>query len=390
MADPADVGRRAPKTVQGQGCRGGDTGWVSVGVLVRQVTETLSRAHALFAAAPESAGHAAMTSSAGLATAADLVRNGHPRLGMLSGALPAAYGDRSDSDIGALDDAADTDRALGERLGRAAAGDRDGRTSSGAVLRGAHADATLLAPDTGTAAGQRALVTALRRRVAEQQCILDRYRLRGARLAAMLRMLSYSPHRPSGGIPWQSQLFGVHGAARSLPSAGLAEVRAPRVALMRGLQPAPSGPGRAGGTVLGSLSRDSTPREVAAVILGEARRRGYSPTQAVAILATALRESGLRPGAVSPNGLWESIFQQDASYPGRRDPNLAIAGFFDRLDTHGGPAAPDIWKAIFWLQQRPGEPSAEAAYAHGRRGYLTEIMSERERAAALYRDIAGS
>jgi hypothetical protein len=38
----------------------------------------------------------------------------------------------------------------------------------------------------------------------------------------------------------------------------------------------------------------------------------------------------------------------------------------------GGPTstdtavlAADIWKTIFWLQQRPGEPSADAAYAHG-------------------------
>jgi hypothetical protein len=45
-----------------------------------------------------------------------------------------------------------------------------------------------------------------------------------------------------------------------------------------------------------------------------------------------------------------SIFQLDASYPGRHNPNLAIAEFFKRLDRHGGPSSPDIWKPIFWLQ----------------------------------------
>jgi hypothetical protein len=100
-----------------------------------------------------------------------------------------------------------------------------------------------------------------------------------------------------------------------------------------------------------------------------------------------MQESGLNPKARSPNGLWEDVFQQDASYPGRRNPNLAIEEFFDRLDRHGGPSSRDIWKSIFWLQQRPGEPSAEIAYARGRQAYLAEIMGQHPRAASLYRDI---
>ena len=87
------------------------------------------------------------------------------------------------------------------------------------------------------------------------------------------------------------------------------------------------------------------------------------------------------------NGLWESYFQQDASYPGRRNPNLAIYEFFNRLDRHGGPDSPDIWKSIFWLQQRPGDPSADIAFARGRQGYITEIPSQLPRARALYREI---
>jgi hypothetical protein len=92
---------------------------------------------------------------------------------------------------------------------------------------------------------------------------------------------------------------------------------------------------------------------------------------------------------VSPNRLWVSIFQQDASYPGRHNPNLAIAEFFNRLDRHGGPSSPDIWKSIFWLQQRPGEASAQAAYAHGRQAYLAEIQGQHARAVAMYREIVG-
>ena len=88
---------------------------------------------------------------------------------------------------------------------------------------------------------------------------------------------------------------------------------------------------------------------------------------------------------MSPNGLWESIFQQDSSYPGRRNPNLAIAEFFNRLDRHGGPQSPDIWKSIFWLQQRPGDPSAEIAYARGRQAYLAEIIGKHPQSLQLYR-----
>jgi hypothetical protein len=102
-----------------------------------------------------------------------------------------------------------------------------------------------------------------------------------------------------------------------------------------------------------------------------------------------MRESALSPRAVSPNGLWESIFQQDASYRDRRDPNGAIAEFFDRLGLKGGPQSPDIWKAIFWLQQRPGEPSAEEAYAHGRQAYLAEIRSPLPQASRLYTVLVG-
>ena len=112
------------------------------------------------------------------------------------------------------------------------------------------------------------------------------------------------------------------------------------------------------GSGIGRLSLNSSPKEVAAAIIAEARRRGYSKRQAIAILSTAMQESGLRPRAVSPNGMWKSIFQQDSGYRDRGNPNAVIAQFFDRLERHGGPGSPDIWKSIFWLQQRPYDASA--------------------------------
>jgi hypothetical protein len=145
--------------------------------------------------------------------------------------------------------------------------------------------------------------------------------------------------------------------------------------------------GRAVGAPFGALTLDSSPGEVAAAIIHEARRRGHSLYQTTAILADALQESNLSPRAHSPNMLWLSIFQQDASYPGRRNPNLAIDEFFNRLDRHGGPSSPDIWKSIFWLQQRPGEPSAAAAWAHRRQPYLAEVKGRYRSAVTMYREI---
>jgi hypothetical protein len=140
------------------------------------------------------------------------------------------------------------------------------------------------------------------------------------------------------------------------------------------------------GAPFGALTLDC-PREVAAAIIYEARRHGYSPYQTTAILADALQESNLSPRAHSPNTLWLSIFQQDASYPGQRNPNLAIDEFFNRLDRHGGPSSPDICKSIFWLQQRPGERSAAAAWAHSRQRYLAEVKGRYQSAVTMYREM---
>lgn len=125
---------------------------------------------------------------------------------------------------------------------------------------------------------------------------------------------------------------------------------------------------------------------IAQLIIGEAIRRGYDP---VPPLADAIQESGLRPAVVSANGKWIGIYQQDSSYSDRNNPTANIMQFFDRLDAKRKTPgwSQDLWLNIFWLQQRPGESSAELAYANGRQAYLTEIKSrtsEAQRYVALY------
>jgi Domain of unknown function (DUF4226) len=139
----------------------------------------------------------------------------------------------------------------------------------------------------------------------------------------------------------------------------------------------------------GRLTPNSSPHEVFAAVLAEAKRRGYSLDKALACASTMWQESKGRVNAQDPSGQWYGPFQQDRGYAGRRDPNLNIAAFFDRLDAKGGRTAPDIWKTIFWLQQAPGMGSAEAAYASGRRAYLAEIQSQLPVVTQMYRAMSG-
>jgi hypothetical protein len=369
-----------------------------VGVLICQVGQVLARGHALFGDPAVSGGVSGWGSGPGLAGAAGRVRIAEHTITGLSGAGPARYGGFASDATAALDSAAAADDGLGAQVRDAGSADRFGRASSGAVVNGAAGDTAGLSSVSGTAAGQRALVSALRARVAQQQQVVEAYKARDARLAALVRSLRYgnggrrgaAAGMPFGGMPMGG---GGGGGTPSLPSLpglnGLPGLTGGNGSTNHAA-PAASWPAGAAGNPLGALTPGSSQREVAAAIIHEARRRGYSPAQTTAILSTAMQESNLNPRAVSPNGLWVSIFQQDASYPGRHNPNLAITEFFDRLDRHGGPSSPDIWKSIFWLQQRPGEPSAIAAYLHGRQAYLREVQSQHRRAAVLYHDIVGS
>ena len=370
---------------------------MSVGVLVRHVHEVLRRAHALFGA--PSSGAVAVDAGWGLAGAGEPLRRTRRQMSGLAGALPAHYSVFAHDAVQALDAAAGTDRRLSVTVRDAGGADLSGRAGSAAVVNGGAIDTAGLAPVSGTPAGRRALIAALRARVAQQQHVITACKARDAQLAAVLRSLAYGRAgrgrfgaMPVGGMPFGAATAGGRFGGTSALSGWGGAVNPPAT-LGRGFHAMTSAaarlaaPGAAVETPLGALTPDSGPREVAAAIIHEARRRGYSPYQTTAILADAMQESNLSPRAVSPNKLWVSIFQQDASYPGRHNPNLAIAEFFNRLERHGGPSSPDIWKSIFWLQQRPGEPSAQAAYAHGRQAYLREIQGRHQRAVALYRAI---
>ena len=365
-------------------------------LVVARVGAALSRGHALFSPAPVDGSGVLAGSSAVLGSAAGRVGDG-VQLMDAHGGFGRSCGDAGGRLAGRFAAAGGLDRVLGGIAGDAAGADGRGRGQSGEVVSAAGDDVARVGPYTNTPAGQQALLQTLRDRVDEQRRVIAAYRQRDARLAAMVRQLSYG-RGAGGGGGLGSMLGGMPGGGGGRGSgAGTGLGNLPSgLNLLSGLASGATTPGRAdptsratAGTPLGSLTPDSSPREVAAAIIHEAQRRGYSPRQTIAILSDAMQESGLRPRAVSPNGLWESIFQQDSSYPGHRNPNTAIAEFFNRLEHHGGPSSPDIWKSIFWLQQRPGEPSAEAAVAHGRRAYLTEIQSQLPKATAMYRDIAG-
>lgn len=142
---------------------------------------------------------------------------------------------------------------------------------------------------------------------------------------------------------------------------------------------------------LGQLTPNSSTDDVASAILGEAMRRGYSQDEAVAVLSTAMQESGLDPKASGGGGAWHGVFQQDNSYTGRDDPNKNIGEFFNRLDEKrsSGGSSKDIWKDIFWLQQAPGAASADAAYSGGRQAYKSEIQSKAGAASAAYSRLGG-
>jgi hypothetical protein len=253
--------------------------------------------------------------------------------------------------------------------------------------RPAQADA--IAPGARSPAGVRLLVSSMDERLEAMQREIDTAKAQQRLLATRLRQLAAAYRMTAPAVPTSlgASVF-RHRASR--PRGGM-----PALAALSGLTH--RGRAATGATTLAGapadgapvLTRGSTLREVAARIIWEAHRRGYSRHQAIAILSTTMRESELNPKAISPNGLWESIFQQDASYPGRADPNVAISAFFDRVAAKGGPASPDIWKSIFWLQQRPAEPTAEAAYAHGRKGYLVEIQSQLMPATWLYNQLTG-
>jgi cell wall-associated NlpC family hydrolase len=158
---------------------------------VRFVGKVLTRSHTLFADPPASGSASAASAGAGLSGAANVVRAGMQQIGGGSGQFAQAYGDRGARAAPELDTVAGLDAQLSRRLGGAVAASRAGHAQSGAVLTAAAADTAALGPVSGSPAGERVLLTALRARLLQQQRVIAAYRVRDARMAAMLRSLSY-------------------------------------------------------------------------------------------------------------------------------------------------------------------------------------------------------
>ena len=242
-----------------------------MGALVERVGRVLGRAHGLFGDPPESGGPFATGAGTRLAGAGDLVRAGQGRIEGLSGDFATNYGAFAGGTGPALDGLAGADDRLGSQLGDAATSDRTGRSASGSVVDGAAADTAGLMPWSNTPAGEKAMVTALRARVAQQQKVVQAYQLRDARMAALLRALAYA-RRGAGrgggfGMPSGGGGFGgIGGSPLSLPTrsgrsgltAGGQHPRTAALTKQRGIAgDVPAGPG--GTAVEAALSRRGSP-----------------------------------------------------------------------------------------------------------------------------------
>jgi len=368
---------------------------VSVAQFVAGVDRLLTRGHGLFPAGAPGDGGQVFAAGGGGGWVPAAPAGGDSGLAGGAAAAGGAYGQAQAGATGLDGDA-------GQAVAEGGAVGAQGRAASGLIRDQARAVGAASAALGCSPAGAQLVMAAMDQHLEAMQRQLDQTAAQNRLLALRLRELAGGyrgigsagvggmPLSGLGGLPMSDGGGGGLGGLSGLGSlpGGWSRLTG-SVHGARGSRSGEAAPRGDVGTPGGGLTADSSPREVAAAIVHEARRCGYSPSQTIAILSTAMQESGLRPRAVSQNGLWRGIFQQDAGYAGRNNPNTAISGFFDRLAQRGGPSSPDIWKSIFWLQQRPGEPSAEAAVTHGRRAYLTEIQSQLPKATALYCSIAG-
>ena len=280
------------------------------------------------------------------------------------------------------------------------------------VRQTAQSQAAAIAPATGSPAGVKLLVSSMDERLAAMQREIDTAKAQNRLLATRLRQIAAAYRTTASPMGGMGAIMGGRGG----PPAGLGSpggIGGGGLANLGGLTTAPASAlsrlsgignvlaaGAAGGAPAAGmlaaggpvLTRNSSPRDVAARIIWEAYRRKYSRDDAIAFVSTSLQEDGLDPDTVSPNGKWVGPFQQDPGYKGRYDPNENIEEFFDRLDAKrsSGGWSDNIWKNIFWLQQAPAASSADAAYATARKGYLMEIQSRVLPATRLYNDLTAA
>jgi hypothetical protein len=168
------------------------TGAVAIDAVAQQVGELLDRAHTLFA------DPAAANVGGPLVGAGEQLHTGHREMTALAGRLADGHRQLSGVAHAELTTLSDHDEQLGSCLERAADTDRAGRAASDAVRRAAATELAALIPLSGTAAGQRALLSALRTRVARQQRIIADTGARAGDVAAAVRALSYQPTEVPG------------------------------------------------------------------------------------------------------------------------------------------------------------------------------------------------
>jgi hypothetical protein len=204
-------------------------------LVVARVGAALSRGHGLFSPAPVDGSGVLAGSSAVLGSASRRVGDGVQMLDARGG-FGRSYGDAGGRLAGRFAAAGGLDRVLGGISGDAAGADGRGRAQSGEVVSTAGDDVARVGPYTNTPAGQQALLRTLRDRVDEQRQVIAAYRQRDARLAAMVRQLSYG-RAGGGGGGLGSMLGGMPGGAAggrgSGSGAGLGNLPAQLVGLVR-------------------------------------------------------------------------------------------------------------------------------------------------------------
>ncbi|SLJ70881.1 C40 family peptidase [Mycobacteroides abscessus] len=171
---------------------------MTLDLVVAQVGAHLGRGHSLFAPV-------ATTAGAGLEASADTYESVARRVGdraqMLDakGKFAQGFGDTAQRISSRWAATGGFDRLLAGNLADGAAADAAGRGQSGNVINGAVGDTARAQPYTNTAAGQQALVQALRDRLVDQQKVIEAYKQRSAVLAARVRQLGYGAGRQPGG-----------------------------------------------------------------------------------------------------------------------------------------------------------------------------------------------
>ncbi|WP_131809278.1 hypothetical protein [Mycolicibacterium setense] len=373
---------------------------MTLDAFVSEAGRALGEGRSLYGPAPVGAGFNSATSLDNTRVRVDsaVAESG----GQFNGQAGDGYRGQARGSAQALDATSRADQGTGAGVAEGGAQARQGRSGADGVVDDARRGVAAIAPATNTQAGKVEMVNHLQERLMQMRGRLLQSEQRQLALAQVIRAASsgYRPPSGGGGMPMSGgggagfSPAGFGGGGGSGPGLSMPRLAGLFNAVNRTTAPgsernSPIGALRA---TTGTLRPDSSPHEVAAAIIAQAKKRGYNAHEAIACISTGMQESALSPRAVSPNGLWKNIYQQDSGYPGRDDPNTAIDEFFNRLDKMraSSGASSDIWKNIFWLQQRPGEDSADAAFANGRQAYLSEIRSQIVPATRMYEELTAA